>query len=179
MKKVRFEEVYANKYIQESVKNVVGQVVKTNPALSLYADDMEQELWIHINRSVKRYSSNKGTSIESFFRGVIDRRIKNVKKMFFSKIDPINISKEELDSEDALQFAGRNDHRLMMMKMDVATVMEQLSPQQRQICNWIMEGDTHADIARRLGIPESKFYYRYIYPLRQIFKDKNLDNYLE
>ena len=63
--KITFEDLYANGYIQESVNTIAASIVKINPRLQMYSDDIKQELWLQINNAIKDYSPHGKASPET------------------------------------------------------------------------------------------------------------------
>ena len=62
--------------------------------------------------------------------------------------------------------------------MDLAVVMNRLTPTQRQICQWIMDGVSLRAIARQLGVSDSSFFFLYIRPIRDEFQKEKMEKYL-
>lgn len=179
MQKITFEEVYSNEYIRQSIAVIVDQQTRTFPILASYADDIEQELWIHVSRALRRFSTNGSASVESFIRAILDRRIHNVIKKYFSVSSINTFNAEPLDSVEALAIREKDEIRQLNLKMDMKTVLGKLTPMQKKICRWIMQGEPFSCIAERLNLSESSFYFLYVYPIREIFKSEKLEKYLD
>ena len=178
MQKITFEEVYSNEYIRQSIAVIVDRQTRAFPILATYADDIEQELWIHVSKALRRFSSDGSASLESYVRMVLDRRIHNVVKKYFSVSSINTFNADSIDSAEALAIYGKDEIALRNLRMDLKAVLTRLTPKQRLFCKWIMHGETFADIAERLKLSESSFYYLYIYPIREVFKSEKLEKYL-
>ena len=63
--------------------------------------------------------------------------------------------------------------------MDLALVMRRLTPEQRQVCQWIMDGLSLRAIARKLKVSDSNFFFLYVCPIRDEFRKEKMEEYLK
>ncbi len=179
MSHIAFEEVYANTYIRTSVSVFVEQQTRLYPILASHGDDIEQELWICIARALRLFHVDGTASVETFVRKVIERRINNIRDLFLTEVSKRQFFSENIDDKTELPVFTKNTVKLADLRMDLETVMENLTEKQRDVCAWIMRGDSFSQIAKRLGMQESSFFHFYIYPIRREFQKENLQKYLE
>ena len=175
---ISFDDVYADAYVRESVEFTTEHLIRRIPSLSSYRDDIRQELWIYIAQAVDQYDPERGGSLATFFRNVMERRIIDVWRHFFT-MNGNEMSHCSLDTENDLPVYAKNDARLTELRMDFAVVIERLTPIQRQICQLLMDGLSLRNVAARLGIPFSSFMHRYIRPIRDEFRKENIEKYLD
>lgn len=64
------------------------------------------------------------------------------------------------------------------LRIDLATVLTRLTPQQQAICRLLTEGETVTVISRSLKVPRTTLYDE-IKRVRRIFRDAGLKDYLE
>jgi len=174
---INFNDVYADAYVRESVEVVTELQVSKYPVLATFKEDIKQELWIYIANAVEQFDPKRGVALNTFLRNVIDKRVINICQHFVSANDLFAGINHPVD-EDALVFA-RENVTLTDLRMDLAVVMERLTPTQRQICQWIMDGVSMKGIARRLKIPYSSLFYFYIDDIRNEFRKEKMEKYLE
>lgn len=179
MSPISFEEVYANAYIRESVSVFVEQQTRLYPILASHGDDIEQEMWICISRAIRLFRIDGAASVETFVRKVIERRINNIRDLFFTESSKRQFYSEDIDCKPEIPIYTKDRITLADLRMDLAVAMKNLTAEQRMVCLWIMRGDTFTAIAKRLGIPESSFFHFYIYPIRNEFKKEKMEKYLE
>lgn len=176
-KKPTFEDLYANPYIQESVNTIVAAIVKVHPRLQMYSDDIKQELWLQINDAIPDYSPHGKARMETFFRRLLDRRGVNVAKHFLLD-DAIAQGYVELKEEINPSSSKKSSFQLALLKADLETVFKKLTAEQRQICEWIMDGDSFRTIAKRKGLTQYFLIKDYIQPIKDVFSVEKLDRYL-
>ena len=174
---INFSEVYADAYIRKSVEVATEQQIRKFPSLASYADDVKQELWLYIAKSVAQFDPRKGVSLQTFMRNVIDRRIITVRNRIINAAIPE--AHDSMTSEEEIPVYARNEVRLIELRMDLEVVMERLTPTQRQICQWIMDGISLRAIARQLGVSDSNFFFLYIQPIRDEFRKEKMEKYLD
>ena len=61
MPNVKFEDVYANAYVRESVAYLVATTIRQYPMLANSEKDLEQELWIALARKLPRFQSARSS----------------------------------------------------------------------------------------------------------------------
>lgn len=177
MTTVTFEAVYANAYIRKSVSVTIARQARQYPVLAAHTEDMEQQLWLCIAKAVEDFD-NDAAKVETFVRAVIERRINNIRRCYFTESARRQYSSIPLDQDDELPIYAQNDIHLVNLRMDLADTLKNLDEQSRQVCHWIMDGHTFSAIAKRLGVSESTFYFLYVHPIRREFQKENLQNYL-
>ena len=173
---INFNDVYADAYIRNSVDSLGATTVHRYPVLESFKEDIKQELWVYIANAVEQFNPKRGVALNTFLRNVIDKRVINICQHFISANGLFAGIKHPVD-EDSPIFA-RDSVRLAELQMDLAVVMERLTPTQRQICQWIMDGKSLRTIARELGISDSSFFFLYIRPIRDEFRKEKMENYL-
>ena len=173
--KITFDDVYTNKYIQESVSAVARKAVKAFPALVNLIDEIKQDLWLEINKALPAYDPQK-VSIETFFRVVIDRRSINIIRRYQASLCKDVVSIEDLNESDLVD--RNNSIKRFCMMHDLKAVFQTLPPEQKRVCRLIMQGHSQLQVAKRMGISPSYLSAKYIRPIRQRFKEANLDQYL-
>lgn len=179
MPTVTFEEVYANAYVRQSIDVIISKTTACYPMTTGYADDFRQQLWIDINRSLNDFDPTK-SSIEHYVRMVMDMRIKNILRCFFSKRAVCNrmvVSLEEINTITSQ--GGVNTIRSIELKMDLDVVIASLPAEQQEVCNAILAGKTWREIAVSRKTPLTTFFQRFILPIREAFQKENLENYLQ
>ena len=174
---INFDDVYADAYVRKSVEVAAEQLVRQFPALSIFQDDIRQELWIYIARAVEKYDPERGCSLQTFFRNVIDVRTIDICRRYLNQ-DARNLHFGDTNLDDEYPVYAREDFRLILLRMDLAVVMQRLSPAQRQVCQWIMDGLSLRTIARKLGVSDSTFFFLYIRPIRDEFRKEKMEEYL-
>ena len=174
---INFDDVYANAYVRESVEVVAEQLVKQFPALTIFQDDIKQELWIYIFRAIEKFDPDRGCSLETFFRNLIDIRSIDICRRYLNP-DARLQSLDDMDEEELPVFSCP-ETRLLSLRMDLALVMRRLTPEQRQVCQWIMDGLSLRAIARKLNVSDSNFFFLYVCPIRDEFRKEKMEEYLK
>ncbi len=182
MPTVTFEEVYANAYVHKSIDVIIRKTVISYPMTESHADDFRQQLWIAVNNALKSFNSKK-SSLEHYLRVVMEQRLKNLLRCFFSSRSIKNrtgISIEYLAEIDStvLSEPTENPVRFLDMKMDVNVVITSLPADQQEVCNAILSGKTWRNLASKQKMPHTTFFQRFILPIREAFQKENLENYL-
>lgn len=175
---INFDDVYANAYIRESVGITTERLIRRIPSLASFRDDIRQELWIYIAQAVDQYDSERGVSVATFFRNVMEKRIVDIRRRFFAA-NSNEMLHCSMDAEDGYSAFAKDEIRLTELRMDLTAVMKRLSPTQRQICRWIMDGASMRGIARRMKIPYSSLFHFYVNGIRDEFEKEKMQKYLE
>jgi DNA-directed RNA polymerase specialized sigma24 family protein len=81
---INFEEVYANAYVRESVETLVTTTARQYPMLTNYQDDIRQELWLAINKSLPQFNPDK-SNLNTFCRIVLETALKEIRRGYFSQ----------------------------------------------------------------------------------------------
>ena len=175
---INFDDVYANAYVRRSVEVTTDRLIRRIPSLASYRDDISQELWIYIAQAVDQYDPERGGSLATFFRSVMERRIIDVLRHFFA-VNGNEMSHCNLDAENVFPVYAKNDARLTALRIDLAVVFERLTPIQRQICQMLIDGHSLRSVANRLNLPFSTFMYRHIRLIRNEFRKEKIEKYLD
>lgn len=178
-----FEEVYAMPYVQESIRAIIDQNVRQYPILASHEDDLKQELLVAIWKELPKYDSGKAT-IKTYLRLVMHSAMKTARREYFSETNlslalADDIADYDFNDEDStisqekrqmmLQVTG-DPMELEMLRKDVASVLEYLPEELRNIAQRIMDGESLRQIGESLGLDHNVVKYRYIRPLREAFK---------
>ena len=174
---INFDDVYADASVRNAVEVVTEQQIRKIPSLALYRDDIQQELWICIAKALEKFNLRHQCSLQTFLDNVIERRVINICRHFISIHGLFSGTVHDVN-EDSPAFA-QDSVRLAELRMDLAVVLERLSPTQRQICQWIMDGISMKGIARRMKIPYSSLFHFYVDGIRDEFEKEKMQKYLE
>ena len=174
---INFSEVYADAYVRKSVEVTAEQLVRQYPALTIFQDDIKQDLWIYISRAVEKFDPARGCSLQTFFRNLIEIRTIDICRHYLNQ-DVRHHSFGEMDEEEIPVFT-HDENRLTSLRMDLALVMRRLTPEQRQVCQWIMDGLSLRAIARKLKVSDSNFFFLYVCPIRDEFRKEKMEEYLK
>ena len=173
---INFNDVYADAYVRKSVEVATEQQIRKFPSLVSYADDIKQELWIYIAEALDQFDASRSCSLRTFLWKVISNRIVSIRNLYL----PPNVSVMSYDaSDEELPLYAKDEVRQTELRMDLAVVMERLTPTQRQICQRIMDGISLRAIAQQLGVSDSTFYFLYIQPIRDEFRKEKMEKYLD
>ena len=164
MPNVKFEDVYANAYVRESVAYLVATTIRQYPMLANSEKDLEQELWIALARKLPRSARS---SLNKFCRVILEVSLKEIRRKLFSRRSIVARTSLELTMEmqDFLTWDGLEKAILIF---DVQSVLQNLSPEQKEICEMLMDGFSR-QIAQRINIPVGTLYKHQIAELREIF----------
>lgn len=174
---INFNDVYADASVRNAVEVVTEQQIRKIPSLSLYRDDIQQELWICIAKALEKFDSKHGCSLQTFLDNVIERRVINICQHFISAHDLFSDTVHDVSENSPA--SARESIRMAELRMDLAVVMNRLTPTQRQICQWIMDGVSMKGIARMMKIPYSSLFHFYIAAIREEFQKEKMQKYLE
>ena len=114
---------------------------------------------------------------QTFFRNLIDIRSIDICRRYLNP-DARLQSLDDMDEEELPVFSCP-ETRLLSLRMDLALVMRRLTPEQRQVCQWIMDGLSLRAIARKLKISDSNFFFLYVCPIRDEFRKEKMEEYLK
>ncbi len=155
---------------------------KSNPELEL--EDLTQECVIHWWTQRPKYDAERGASIETFLRRVVNSKLLDLERglkaqkrgggrIEFSLDHPL--FEDEPDSETlADTFADPVDTaRESVEKVSLEVARSRLSPRQKQIIAGLIEGRAKSQISQSLGVPRTTLYDD-LKRIRQIFRDEGL-----
>lgn len=182
-------------YVMKRAEFKARQVVKKVPSLG-EVEDVQQDLIEDVLRSLPRFNGDRA-GVKTFICRVINNRLGDLLKSHEAASRGNGCTKESLDdwvrdetgnwvrrdtTVDAsrrhahLGICERNDHEQRDLEMDIASVMESLSPQQRDVCA-MLRTKTPTEIARETGMARSVIY-KHIAAIRAGFIKAGLDHYL-
>lgn len=167
MPNVKFEDVYANAYVRESVDYLIAVTIKQYPMLVNSKKDLEQELWIALARKLSRFQSEK-SSLNKFCRVILETSLKEIRRKLFSRRSIMARTCMELTMKihESLTWDGLEKAILIF---DVQSILQNLSHEQKEICEMLMEGLSIRQIAQRINIPAGTLYKHQIAELQEIF----------
>ena len=167
MPNVKFEDVYANAYVRESVAYLVATTIRQYPMLANREKDLEQELWIALARKHPR-SQYARSSLNKFCRMILEVSLKEIRRKLFSRRSIVARTSLELTME-MQEFLIWDGLEKAILIFDVQSVLQNLSPGQKEICKMLMDGFSIRQIAQRINIPVGTLYKHQIAELREIF----------
>ena len=178
-----FEEVYAMPYVQDSIRALIDQNVRLYPILASHEDDLRQEMLISLWKALPRFNPEK-SSIKRFIRMPLISALRDARDKFFTDSNLMlahadNIADYEFRDEDSVlscekrqimaQLASSSTER-EILRRDIDTVLEKVSPDLRSVAYRIMEGESLRQIGESLGLDHRLVTIRYIRPLRAAFE---------
>lgn len=178
-----FEEVYAMPYVQDSIRALIDQNVRQYPILASHEDDLRQEMLISLWKALPRFNPEK-SSIKRFIRMPLISALRDARDKFFTDSNLMlahadNIADYEFRDEDSVlscekrqimaQLASSSTER-EILRRDIDTVLEKVSPDLRSVAYRIMEGESLRQIGESLGLDHRLVTIRYIRPLRAAFE---------
>ena len=170
MQKVSFETLSVNPYILDSVNAVTERAIQKYPSLIFWEEEIKQELWEIIERCKDVFTPDKGACIQTFVRGVLDRRIHNLCKKYCS----INKTKQyctlSITSNEAESVPSRESVYYDCFRKDVNAVVNTLPENQKKVCFLIMDGFSVSQTAKKMNLSMRYFQKHYISPIREEFR---------
>lgn len=185
----------AQEFAQRLIRRKSRQLAAKENFTPSDREDVSQDLWLHLYERLDKFDAEKGT-IFAFIVTVVERKAISIMrrhsaaKRDICRCSSLNLSVRADDgtridlastiTQDApdprLCNESRHPQHRVEMALDVATVVEQLPPELRDICERL-KTHTLADIARELGVPRTTLYSR-IKKLREHFEEAGLRDYL-
>ena len=183
---------YAAGLIRFKARRLVGQAGFT----ASDREDIEQELMLDLLRRLPKYNP-KRAQLNTFIARVVEHRVASLIEAQkagirdyrrcrcslnerFEDADGRSVERvDTFDQEDYRLRTGaqsRPSEELNRLAIDVATVLETLPPELRELCRRL-KAETVTEISRDTGVPRGTIYES-IKKLREIFKDVGLRNYL-
>ena len=183
---------YAVEIIRLKARQLVGQAGFTVAD----RDDLEQELILDLLRRLPKYDPSRAKR-NTFIARLVDHKIANLieaqkavsrdyRRCTCSlnerfKDEDVRVAErvEKLDQEGYLLGTGVEPgaaEELRALALDVAAVVETLSPELRELCRRLGQ-ETVTGISRDTGVPRATLYQS-VKKLREIFADAGLENYL-
>ena len=183
---------YAVRLIKYKARRLIGQAGFT----ASDRDDLEQELILDLLRRLPKYDPRRArrntfiarvvehriaTLIEARKAGIRDyRRCQCSLNDRFEDENGRSVERAEtLDQEDYLLRTGaqsRPSDELSALALDVATVLETLPPELRDLCRRL-QAETVTEVSHDTGIPRSTLY-GLIHKVRTVFEDAGLRDHV-
>ena len=162
--------------------------------------DIEQEIYLDLLERLDKFDSEKAT-LNTFVQRVVENKIADlIRERGSNKVmaDRATLSLftqigEDPDTEQAVtqadcitneQYDEFVRNRLLSrteeqdMAMDLQEVLSKLPEYLRHPCELLMEGRTIAETAREVNMKQASFYEQVLEPLREVFRETNLEIYL-
>jgi len=181
-----FEEVYAMKYVRESIESILDQNVRQYKMLAGFKDDLRQDILIHLNNELPKFNPAKA-SIQTFARIAIASGLRMARRRYY-KIDNITLMNSldimdfenhdddstDLPEEDCHAYASHagNNVELAVLKSDVQSVIAGCPSHLRIIAKKMLTGMSIRQLAKEYGENPMTFSRHHIRPLRRIFREK-------
>lgn len=146
-------------YLMEKYKGMVKQKARAMFLIGGDGDDLIQEGMIGLFKAVRDYRGDKEASFQTFAKLCVDRQIYNaIQSSKRQKHQPLNsyvsLSHEE-DGDDVENIWNRNPESIIIDRENVRSLEEEiarsLSPMERRVLEYYMEGKSYTEIAGLLG----------------------------
>ena len=186
---------YAKTFIECKSRQLVGKC----GLLQSDIKDIEQELYADLFRRIAKFNSDKA-KLTTFIQRVVEHKIANILRDRCSDKSVANRQCLSLDStvqtddstgreitlgdcissdqfERFCRGKTRNRQEERELIADVRQVIERLPEELRSVCECLLEGMSISEAARRAGIKRATFYQNIIEPLREAFREADLEGY--
>jgi RNA polymerase sigma-70 factor (ECF subfamily) len=186
---------YAEKFIQIKARQLIGKWGIRNDDL----DDIKQDFRHDLFRRLPKYNAKKA-KLTTFIQRVVEHKIANILRDRRSDKSVANRRCLSLDStvqtddssgreiilgdcvsHDQFQLFCRGKTRSRQeereLVADVRQVVGTLPENLRAACELLLEGMSISETARRVGIKRATFYQNVIEPLREAFREVDLEGY--
>ena len=185
----------AQEFAQRLIRRKSRQLAAKENFTPSDREDVSQDLWLHLYERLDKFDAEKGT-IFAFIVTVVERKAISILRRHSAakrdicrcsslslsvhandgtRIDLASTMTEDAPNPRLCQESRQPQHRVEMA-LDFETVMEQLPPELRDLCERL-KTQTLADISRELNIPRTTLYGR-IKKLREHFEEAGLRDYL-
>ncbi len=171
------------KWEVERVEKLVSKFQRQYPLMRLEGEkDLIQECLIHWIDRKAMYDSNRGASLKTFLTRVVENFLRGVRdsihcqkrKVFY---EAASFNAPHRADESPLE-ATLEDRNCARIKADIQIVMQQLTSEQLQICQYIHnEGLSLNAISKELNQHHSHVY-REVERIRELFEKEGLREYL-
>ncbi len=171
------------------INDYVRKVVTTKTSLMLGKcgigvddlEDIEQELYLEVLKKSRTFDPDKGMP-STFIQCILQNKIADIlsRKKTELMCRSFTEAGEVLDDLEEAEFVDQS-HSLEMqeLSMDVNNTVDSLTPLLQQACLLIGSGETMTEVAKRLGLKRSTFYYSVINPVRKAFNENGLQIYAD
>ena len=172
MKKVTFEEVYANAYVRESINVLMANLINQYPMLRTDEDDIRQRLLLILDRQISKFDSEK-SSLERFARITLEFGVREIRRAYFGKktlarnkvvrlAEPISDDFSHDEHDDSVE------RRELTEAISVA--MKELTPVQRLICELLADGEPLWIVCKKAGMRYSTLEDRQLPAIRRMLE---------
>ncbi|MGD9126463.1 MAG: sigma factor [Planctomycetia bacterium] len=183
---------YAMTFIQHKAKQLVGKCgIREHDR-----EDIEQELYLDLWQRLDKFDGDKAT-YNTFVQRVVENKISDLLRercsdksrlerlhLSFSRVvqlDEANGCTITLGNTIYNEQANRNRIRTCQEEqdhaIDVRLIISRLPDYLQKSCELLLEGHTTAEVARMMGMKRVCFYEQVIEPLREIFREADLENF--
>jgi len=186
---------YAKTFIECKARQLVGKC----GLLQSDVKDIEQELYTDLFRRIAKFNSDKA-KLTTFIQRVVEHKIANILRdrcsgksiahrqclSLDSTVQTDNstgrkitlgdcISNEQYERFVRGKTRSRQEERELVA--DVRQVVGTLPADLQAACGLLLEGLSISETARRTGIKRATFYQNVIEPLREAFREADLESY--
>ena len=144
-------------------------------------EDIEQELYLELLKKSKNYNPEKGRTstfvqciLQNKISEILSRKKKELVCRTFTECGFFSDDIDEAQFIDQSHLIDRED-----LSIDVRDVADSLTPELRVACKLLARGESVTEVARRLGLKRSTFYYRVLNTLNKALMEKGLQIYVE
>ncbi len=157
--------------------------------MDLEFDDLVQEALLHWLSQRPRYSPERGASLATFLRRVVNAKLLDIERGIRAQKRGGGSSAESLERQltpddpdsgtlgDTIQ--GTDDvESEAVMQVTLQKALNRLTPRQRSIISGMQEGIPMSQLSRALGMSRPALYDE-LERIRRVFRDEGLAPYLE
>ncbi|MBI9017338.1 MAG: hypothetical protein JEZ07_08780 [Phycisphaerae bacterium] len=186
---------YIKTTIEITARKLIGKCGITRDDL----EDIQSEMMLDVIRRIPKHD-NLRWSIKTFIPHIVNRkafqilrhqrcsktRIQQLSQSMDaprgSEYCKFNISFHDIITEDAVKSSRGNSTRSDIdhvdLRHDIQIAIRQLSPFHQQCCYEIMNSQSIAEVSQKFSMVRGTFYARVIKPIREVFTEADLKEYL-
>ncbi len=186
---------YAKTTIKLSARKLIGKCGITAADL----EDIESEMMLDVLQRLPKHNQRRW-SYKTFIPRIVKNKSHHIlrsrcteKECYFRYAQSMDVQ-YEIETEEGNTFLTLHDIISAKslrgggdltgcqsddLRIDLASVISNLSDIQQQCCHAIMNEEQVSKIAKEHNMPRSTFYKRVIIPIRQAFKEAGLEEYLK
>ena len=153
-------DCYATWYIDKKANELAGR----DGFAADEADDIRQELKLHLLRRWARFDATKG-KVTTFIQNVVDAKLCDMlrsqqrQQRDYQLTEPLSEAAEHGQLDGTRGQPDVSDHEQMELRLDCEEVLARLPPDLRRIAELLKEMSL-SDAARELGIPKTTLWNR-------------------
>jgi len=169
MQNVEFEQLVENEYAQNSVRVKARQLCRRSDFPGSEVEDVEQEFWLYLCTHIEKFDP-KRSSLNTFIDRMINtaaallvrgrEREKRAPGFATQSLDdcisekfPTSTLHDSLTANDDRRKSDSTNPFVAVENQEaIAVAMEKLSPEAREVCVKLMDGETPTAIARDLAV---------------------------